>query len=163
MVMRNGEPRSVMNHSHHSLTQDNIISTASTCPFLTLAKHRAYAKFQLLVLFFFLMKTKLSLLAFFSLSFPISLSIFLTRPREENHCFWNHGVLFITRAYIYSLWNLVSVAHHQMSLWLSLIKLVTFSLKGFILYHLNISFYWGLPFLFFIFFFFITYGVTLTI
>ncbi|KAL9328242.1 hypothetical protein ACSQ67_003245 [Phaseolus vulgaris] len=27
-----------MNHSHHSLTQDNIISTASTCPFLTLAQ-----------------------------------------------------------------------------------------------------------------------------
>ena len=117
-------------HQHKTTS----LARASTCPFLTLAQTHGYAKFQLLVFFFFFIKTKLSWLTCFSLSLPsISLS-FLTRPREENHCFWNHGVLFITRAYIYFLFNLVSVVHHQMSWWLSLITLVTFSPKDLILY-----------------------------
>lgn len=80
MVMWNGEPRLLMNHNfhHHSLTQDNIIST--TLYMSVSYIHPCFIKLKGYpipnLIFFYLIKTKPS--SFVSLSITISLFLKLT-------------------------------------------------------------------------------------
>jgi len=158
--MRNGEPRSVMNHSHHSLTQDNIISTASTCPFLTLAQTQGLCQVSTPCFLFFIMKTKLSWLAFFSLSFPNSLSFFFNPAQGRKSLFLKSwGFVYNTRLYLFPMEfgeccsppnELMIISDKTCHLFTKRPYIIFF--KCFILSGLAFSFL-----------FFITYSVTLTI